>query len=167
MCKHRSLIAAGIVMSAWLISVAAASAAPAPPPVDADKLAKEAAEQFVKAVQVEDIESLVKIMDVPFFIHGGIIKDQDELREIFADLFQEKNMTQLNFQIKEVQTYEKIEEEWKKKKDKDGDDIKKLNLGKGDRIVILTVTAPQGREERTLLLVRIREGKVKVVGLRG
>ena len=85
------------------------------------------------------------------------IKDRDELKQGFAKIFAEKDLTQLEYTIKEVNNFAKGQEQFNKK------DRKLLNeiLDKDDRIVHVKV-----KREGIAIAVRIRDGKAKVAGFR-
>jgi hypothetical protein len=140
----------------------AALAAARPCRADSDKadaLAREAVEQFTKAVKAEDVDAVMKLVDVPFFFDGKrVIKDRDELRKEFTDAFDEKDLTQISVEIKEIHAFEAIEE---KLKENDREMLKEV-LAKGDRVVVLEVDS----KEKVGLAVRIRDGQAKIVGLR-
>lgn len=122
-----------------------------------DKQAKEAAEQFVRALKAEDAKEAAKLSDLPYFWDGeGVIRDRGELEAAFARVFEGKDLTRCEFQVKGVHPAAMLpvlvpnrlrEVARKVSKEIDG-------------IVVVEVK----RSDRLLVLIRIRFGKTKVVG---
>jgi len=127
-----------------------------------EKLARQAAEEFLKAVKAEDLDATMKAVDVPFFMDGQRnIKDRDELRKEFASIYDKKDLTQIAFEVKEVHAFEKFQDKFS---EKDRELLKEV-AGKGDFIVHVEIATP-GKKEAVALVVRLRDGKAKVAGLR-
>lgn len=125
-----------------------------------DVQAREAVEKFMKAIKAEDLDALMKVCDVPFFQDGQkIIKDRDELKKEFAKVFQDKDLTQLSFEIKEVHLFDKI---GAKLNEKDRELLKEV-IGKEDRVVLVDVKVGD-RGDKAAIMVRAKDGLV--VGLR-
>ncbi len=127
-----------------------------------DEQAKEAANQFMKAVKARDIDAVMKTVQVPWFHNGKkVIKERDELKQEFGKLFEKRDFAGLNYEIKQVVSYDSVR---KKVNDKERELLDEV-VGKDDRVV-LVVLDNKMKEERVTLLVKQREGKAAVVGLR-
>lgn len=149
-----SLLFFGVTGLSWLASGAAAQEK-----VDkTDALVREATEQFMKAMKAEDLERVMKAVHVPFFWDGvKNIKDREDLKKHFADVFADKDLTQLEYKIKEVHTFAKARDTLR---EKDRELLKEI-LNDTDRIVHVVL-----QRDGVAVMVRIREGKAQVVGFR-
>jgi hypothetical protein len=132
-----------------------------------DVLAKEAGEQFIKAIQT-DIEAVMKMVDVPFCYLGARenIKDRQLLRvklELIVQRNQETKKT-VKLKLQSISSFGDFEEQFKDFK-RDLELLKEV-LEKADRVLIYTQADDLKRDDRTAVFVRIREGKPKVVGIR-
>lgn len=125
----------------------------------ADTQAKKTAERFLKAMKAEDVQGILKVVEVPFFLDGKkVIKNREVLKNSFASIFAKKDLTQIEYEIKEVQTCATFQEKMSEKERKMLNEV----LNKNDRIVIITVKPRQ----RLAVMVRIRDGKPFVAGIR-
>jgi hypothetical protein len=140
----------------------AGSAAPKPkdPEPNIDALAKEAAEQFAKALNEEDLDAVMKVVDLPFGWDAvKTVKDREGLKEEFARVFREKDLTRFRFAVDEVKTYGDVAPKLSERRKKVLDEV----LKNEDRVVFVK-PVPAKSDDRTGIAVRIREGKVKVIG---
>jgi len=127
-----------------------------------DLLAKEATERFVKALIAEDVGAVMKVADVPFFWDGRqIVQERDKLRVEFERVFARKDLTQLQYEIKECHAFDKLPKNAFSESDR-----KLLGgiLENSDRIVLVMWKAPA--RDGMAIAVRIREGKATVAGFR-
>jgi hypothetical protein len=124
----------------------------------ADAQAKEAAKQFMQAMQKEDADAMLKVVGVPFFWDGvKNIADREELKGSFAQVFAEKDLTKLEFSIKEVRTVDKAGGLLNEKQR----ELLAKVVEKTDRIVLVAV-----EDEGMAVMVRRRKDKSEVVGFR-
>jgi ABC-type glycerol-3-phosphate transport system substrate-binding protein len=124
----------------------------------ADAQAKEAAKQFMQAMQKEDAEGMMKVVGVPFFWDGvKSIADREELKDSFAQVFAEKDLTKLEFSIKEVRTVDKAGGLLNEKQR----ELLAKVVEKTDRIVLVAI-----EDEGMAVMVRRRKDKSEVVGFR-
>lgn len=152
MFTRLAMVLVGTAALAWVGTVAQEKAD------KADTLAKEATVQFAEAMKAENIEAVMKIVDIPFFWDGvKNIKDREELKEAFAEVFAEKDLTQLEYTIKEIHTVAKVLENFSEKERK----LLREVVDKDDRIVLVWT-----KRDGIAVVVRIRQGKAKVVGFR-
>lgn len=92
----------------------------------------------------------MKIVEVPFFWDGvKNIKDREELKEGFAKVFAEKDLTQLEYTIKEIHAFAKGVEKFREKDQK----LLKEIMSRDDRIVLVAL-----KRDGVAVVVRIREG---------
>jgi hypothetical protein len=156
--KHMFKMLSSLVMIGAGLAWLAAGVAAQEKADKADTQAKEAAEQFMKAMTAEDVERVIKAVELPFFWDGvQIVKDRDDLKKRFAKVFEEKDLIGIEYNIKEVHTLAKYQE---KLSAKDRDLLTEV-LGNADRVVVVAV-----KREGIAVMVRIREGKAKVAGFR-
>ncbi len=122
-----------------------------------DLQAKQAAEQFMNAItKPEDIESVMKAVDVPFFFDGREIENRDQLKTILQSIIDEASGIQHN--VRAVSNFGSLPE--MVFSDHDHKVLEKI-LEKQDRIVFFQV------QRRVIAIaVRIKENKAKVAGIR-
>ena len=166
MYKQMTMLLVGMAGLAWL-SVGTAAQEKAG---NADALAKEATEPFLKAMKAENIEALMKAVDLPFSWdgHPTLVDNPDELKERFAKLFAEKDLTRGEHTILEVHTFEKRLGEVSQRLgflDQARSSWREI-LARDDRVV-LVMTRQDGTSELIVVAVRIREGKARVAGFYG
>jgi len=124
---------------------------------------KEVVGQFTKAVKGKDIVNLMRVQEVPFFFDGKRnITELDELRKLWTGVLEKKDLAQAEFQIEEIQVFEKAQERFSEKERELLKDVMK----KDDRVVRLSVLQKGKTTEGLRLLVRLKDGKAKIVGLR-
>ena len=123
-----------------------------------DKLAKEIHGQLYKAIKAKELDGVMKLVDVPWFGLGKeIVKDEKELKKRFKELLDSiKDTSELKSEVKEVLSYSKARDKFKKQKNL-FKLIEELKLTENDRVIIQASNAA--------VLVRIRDGKAKVVGI--
>jgi len=126
-----------------------------------DRQADEAAQRFMKALKAEDLDAVMDSVDIPFFISRNNISTLDELRQKFAEIFQKKSLSAIEFKLKEIHRIEFAPEQLDVR---DRETIKQI-LSKDDRVVIETVKTPRN-EETIVVLVRLKDGAGKVAGFR-
>ncbi len=126
-----------------------------------DDLAKEVVGQFMKALRGNNLEAVLEAADVPWFHDGKkIIKDRDELKKEFKELLDKKDLKALKFEIKRVVPYKDVRDQTNEEEQKLLDEV--LDRSKDDRVLLVEIDG----KERVALMVRVREGRAVLVGLR-
>jgi hypothetical protein len=137
-----------------------------PPPAVAgdpkpEQVARVAASDFSKALKAKDLEGALKVVAVPFMKDNGqIVNDQDELRKYLKEAIAAiKDPSTAPVEIIDVVPYAKARDKANQDDRKASDQV----VSKNDLVVFV------GREKKRIfsVLVRVREGKAKVVGLGG
>lgn len=124
-----------------------------------DAKASAAVEQFLRSLRAKDLDSLMKVLDVPFFLDGRkIVTDRAELRKEFSELLADKDFSKLVWKIKEVKTHEEMKGKLAKK---DAQMLK--DIVQNDDLVVHVIL---NERDGALLFVRFRAGRVQIVGLR-
>lgn len=161
MSKTLSLFAIGVFQVALVLPVQEKADKPDKP----DLLAKEAGEQFIKAIQT-DIEAVMKIVDVPFCYPRENIKDRQLLRVKLESLVQRNQQSKKTVKLKlqSIYSFGDFSEQFKASK-RDLELLKEV-LEKADRVLIYTQPDDLKRDDRTAIFVRVREGSLKIVGIR-
>jgi hypothetical protein len=163
----RNLLAVCLFVAVgWATWLASGSAAPKPkdPEADLDALAKQATEQFLKALVAKDIDAVMAVVDVPYFLDflRGSTKDRDALRAEFVETFKEKDYAGIQFTVVEAVTYADFVP--KLAKHKELKEALDTVVGPKDRVVAIIDSADK-KQEKEYLAVRIFGGKAKVVGI--
>ncbi len=153
-------------MSAKLLSAALVLVllAARPSGVDdkADEQAKEGVNAFLNAVKTKDAQQVLKLAAVPWFHDGKkVIRDRDELKQEFDKLFQKQDFSEMTFEIKQVVSYGSVRG---KVNDKERELLDQV-VEKEDRVVLVALQNNM-KDDKVTLLVKQREGKAVVVGLR-
>lgn len=131
----------------------------------ADDQAKEAVEQFAKALVGKDVDGLMKVVDVPWCMEGKrLIKDRDELKKEFIKLLDAKDFSKDKVAIKLVAPLPKFEEAVGKKLPDDHRKMFEEVLGKDHRMVLIEVEQGE-RKGKGVIAVRLQDGKARVVGI--
>ncbi len=126
-----------------------------------DDLAKEVVGQFMKALRGNNLEAVLEAADVPWFHDGKkIIKDREELKKEFKELLDKKDLKALKFEIKRVIAYKEVRDQTNEEERMLLDEV--LDRSKEDRVLLVEIDG----KERVALMVRIREGRAVLVGLR-
>lgn len=127
-----------------------------------DAQAKEAIHQFMKALTAQDIDATMKVVDVPFFWDGvENIKDRAVLKAGLEKIFARNRLKGLEYDLKEMWTFAKLPENMLHTKDRK---LVGVILEPTDRVA-LVLWRPPGRDG-LVVLIRLREGAVKIVGFR-
>jgi hypothetical protein len=133
-----------------------APAAPVPKVPDREALAKEVAAQFMKAMKAEDRDAVLKLTDVPFcWDCARVVKDAKELGTHFDSAFKDKDLTELEFEVKEVFAGEKLPELVSKR----ARDTATAFAKEVDFVVSVKL-----KRDGLAVFVRVRDGKAKVCG---
>jgi hypothetical protein len=133
---------------------------------DADRLAKKAVEEILKAYKASDIEAIMEAVDVPWFHDGKeVLKEREQLkREFHKELGREKDRAALQHRITDCVAYKTVRDKLREEERKLADEV----VTGDDRVLVVrigkVVTGDQG--DKVAFLVRIRDGKAKVVGLK-
>jgi hypothetical protein len=140
------------------------------PPLHADDspdmLAKAAVEQLLKAFKASDINAIMEAVDTPWFHNGKeLIKEREQLkREFHKELSRDKDRAGLQHKITDNVTYKSVREKLREEERKLADEA----IKEDDRVLLVRigkdVSGDQG--DKVAFLVRIRDGKAKVVGLK-
>jgi hypothetical protein len=138
-----------------LDSVTASGAADDPP--KEERLARDAATRFIKALNAKRLDELMKIADVPFWSGDEeLIEDRDELRKLLKEAVEGMGDRTFPTEVTQVLTYAEA-----RKKIEDAKTLALLDklLDRTDRLVGF------GKDGGAPgVLVRIRNGKARVVG---
>lgn len=127
----------------------------------ADALAEEAVKQFDKALVAKDVDGVLAVVDTPFYWGPEEPPvDRDRLRKLLVKLFRDKDFKGAKLTVVESTTYGELAPKLDKK---DKDSLDKLADPK-DRVVLVK-DAASGSEALSGTLVRVREGKARVIGL--
>jgi len=131
---------------------------------DADEQAKAAAHQFMKCFKAKDLDGVMTTVQAPWFHKGQrIIRNREEVREAFQGLFAKKeDLGTIKYEIKTVLAYDAIREAMNDEERKLIDEV----LAKTDRVLLLQLEKPNMAREIVVLLVSLKQGEAKVVGLR-
>lgn len=130
-----------------------------------DALAREAVEQFFKAFNAKDIDSLLKGVDVPFCREGGKNIDKlNELKPYLQKALDTRDPSKDKLAIKLVTTLPKLEEAEGKFTDNERKAVQAV-LGNDHRVVKVEMNRGEGGKHVHLIFVRIQNGKAKVVGI--
>ncbi|VTU02349.1 unnamed protein product [Gemmataceae bacterium] len=146
----------------WSLMLAGAAALPATAPVPKDleranAQAKGAAEEFLKAMKAEDVQELMKVVDVPFFVDGKqVIKEREQVEALFIKVFRNKDLTQIDYTIKEVHPAAKLPDLVHKPQR----ELAEKTVGDTDRVVLVVI----GKDTVVVLVRFQRDGKAKVSG---
>jgi hypothetical protein len=129
-----------------------------------DKLdleAKKVAEDYMNGVWKQKIEDVMKLVDVPFYWDGKEnIKDRERLKSNIERLLK-RDRSQTRFKSKAVYAFAKLPKE--ALRDEQWALLKKV-LDETDRVVIFELSTS---DDMPFIMIRIREGKMKVVGFDG
>src|SRR5262245_13045321 len=108
----------------------------------ADTVTRFVVEHFMDALKAQDLEAVMRSVDVPWGHKGGIIKERPELKQYFKQLLAARDYSQMTYEVKEL------------KYDDDS---------KGEYLVRLKVN--KGGADEFILRVRYRGADTKVVSL--
>jgi hypothetical protein len=159
MCKTVFPFGAAIVVLLWLSFGSAAPRKDAGAKEDA--LAEEAVKEFHKALVAKDVDGVLAVSDVPFYWAPEEPRvDRERLRTLLKKLFRDKDYTGAKHTIVETTTYGELAPTLDKKQK---DALDQVALHK-DRVVFVK-DAASGSEKVSPSLVRVRDGKAKVIGM--
>jgi hypothetical protein len=131
----------------------------------ADEPAKEIVTQFARAVKAENLDEVMKLVEVPWF-HDSfdkILRNRDELRKELRMAFDERDFTSMTFEISRVDPYQQLRDKAPNEEERKVlDEI----LGKDGRVVTLEVVL-EGEKRTVRIGVRTQDGKARVVGVKG
>jgi hypothetical protein len=131
-----------------------------------DKLAKDAVEQILKAYKASDINAIMEAVEVPWFHNGKeVIKDREQLkREFHKELSREKDRAALQHKITDCVSYKTVRDKLRDEERKLADEVVKED----DRVLLVRIGKDVAKDQgdKVAFLVRIRDGKAKVVGLK-
>src|SRR5262245_23789090 len=131
----------------------------------ADDQAKEIVGRFFKALAAKDVDASLKLMDVPWFglFSSDVVKDRKELKKQWAPFLKEAKFDgEPKLEIKEVLTFPQFREKYKQKlKEKIAKALDQMKLTADDRVVL----EQSGKSGGSAILVRIRDGTAKIVGV--
>ena len=161
---HRLRVLVAVALLGF-ITLSAGFAAPKGKELDPDvkALAQEAVEKFIRALTAEDVDAVMGVVDVPY--GWDLVKTYqrpDDVRRAFAQLFREKDLTRSRIVIDEFDTYGKLAPKLSERERKFLDQI----VGKDDRLAFIKDTG-RDSDDRSCVVVRVRDGQVKIVGFFG
>jgi hypothetical protein len=152
-------LSVGLLVAAlpWLAGNAAAQEKGKPDKRDLQ--AREAAERFMEAVWRRDLEAAMKGVDVPFFWDGvENVQGREELKKRLERVVK-KDRGKVGYKFQAAYSFG----EFAKKMTGKGRKLLGAILQDTDRVVVFTFS---DRDDRIGVMVRIREGKARVVGFR-
>ena len=147
------------------VALLVALAAPVSAADKDEEKAKEATLAFLKAVKAKDLDAVLKTVDVPFILDGKAepITKSEELKDALKPFLEkvkpEKVPTELGALL-DGPAFRKKFEGKEKEREKQLTDVEKV-LGKTGYVVMLV----KDGQERGGILVRIKDGRAKVVGI--
>jgi len=131
-----------------------------------DKLARQAVEQFIVAYRTSDIKGMMEAVETPWFHNAKeVIQTREQLqREFHKELGRDKDRANLKHIITQVVTYKSVREKLREEERKLADEV----IGPEDRVALarLGKEVDGGQGDKVAFLVRIRDGKARVVGIR-
>jgi len=125
----------------------------------AEDQAKEVVGKFIKAFKAKELDKLLEVVDVPWvddLAKGEVIKTKEALKKHLQALLQESKPENLG-EVLRVVAFSKLRDKIKQ------EEIRKMLdqvISKEDLVVEYGV----GKRERSIALVRVRDGKAKIVG---
>ena len=132
---------------------------------ETDTRARKAVVQFFKAFKAKEIDDLMKAVDVPFCREGGKnVEKRDDLKQFFQQALQVRDPSKDTITIKLVTTLPKLEEAEGKFTDDERKAVEAV-LGKDHRVVKVEWDRFGEGKQRMLILVRLQQGKARVVGI--
>lgn len=148
-----------------LLATALLAAFAASPAIAADKnedKAKEAAVAFLKAVKATDADAVMKLAAVPFAYRENnaitVLKKEDELKKWLKERLEEiKDADKVPTEVSEMHTFASL-----KDKIKDEEQRKTIEEVVGADGFIAVVSADG---KMIPILIRVKDGKAKIVGL--
>jgi hypothetical protein len=121
---------------------------------------------FMTAFKDKQLDPLMATVAVPWFHNGKtILRDQPAVRQAFETLFaKQKDTSKIVFAIKKVVPYETIRDAMNDEERGQLDQV----MGASDRAVLLVMANParQKPPETVVVLVRVKDGQGKVVGIK-
>jgi hypothetical protein len=128
-----------------------------------DKSSREVVDQFMKATQKSDLGAVLKVVDVPWFHQGDrVIEKRDDLQKEFDLLFKKKNFADLKFELKRLVPYSEV----RSKSMPEERQLLDAVLTANDRVALVQVDTEKKGKENIVLLVRLKDGQAKVVGIK-
>ena len=158
----RTLIVWALLVGTALTSQASAQDEPDGAELKGFMAGSQAVDAFIKALRNHDLDGLMKTVDVPFFKDGKeIVRTDEELRNFFQPPLEEKGFSELKADIMEVQQFKDVRD----KATGDAGELLKKVAQDDDLMFRLTVNWGS-KTEGMMLLVRVKEGGPKIIGLR-
>ena len=119
-------------------------------------------EAFLKGISDGDIEAVMATVDVPWFDDGTkILRSEDQLRDLLSEPIREKELIGLNAEINEVLSFASLRD---KATGSAGELLKQVANDK-DLVFLMKVTVGRKTDDM-MLLVRVNDGKARIIGLR-
>lgn len=138
---------------------------------DEDK-AKEVTVAFLKALKAKDLDAIMKTVDVPFLISEPltgqdglkVIEKEDDLKAALKTAFEKiKDTGKIMTDVGDVQSAAEIKKFFASQKDRNDETTKMIEKALGDNGYVVFLGKPG--ERRGGILVRVKDGKAKVVGV--
>src|SRR5262245_50344501 len=107
----------------------------------ADTVTRMLVELFMDTLKAQDLERVMKTVDVPWVHKDGVIKERPELKQYFKQLLAGWDFSRMTYEVKQL----------------------KYDDSRGEYLVRLKVN--KGGADEFILRVRYRGGDVKLVGL--
>ncbi len=122
---------------------------------DSDKLARKAYLTFCQAYNKNELDGVMKVMDVPWLELGKpVVKDRIELQKIWKKLLADRSVESLPWTKFKVEPMSVLREAAKGNKDF-LTKLERLGLTKEDRAVVDGIM---------IFIVRVRKGEAKILG---
>ena len=107
----------------------------------ADNVARKVVEQFMNALKAQDLEEVMKIVDVPWVYKDGVVRERPELKKYFKQLLAARDFSQMTYEVKQL-SYDGAKQEYR-----------------------VRLEVKKGGADEFIARIRYRVGNVKVVSL--
>lgn len=157
-------IAVTILFAGTLLS----APVPKTQPVDPDKLAKEVAEEFIRAFQKRDTQAMLKTVDVPFFADRKEVTERKDLEKLIEGLENKNEVPVLTIEsIGSMDKFlEAMDEKFRRKLPEDWAASMKKQIGPDGRVLLIQAVVPnRNHTEKAVMLVRIKDREAKIIGI--
>lgn len=145
-----------------VVTVAALAASPAPAADKDQDKAKEVTLAFLKAVKAKDLDAVMKTVDAPFLMEDKPepLAKTDEVKAALKTLLEKVKPEKVPTDVGAVLDLTAVRKKVEKQKKNGAETIEKL-IGKNGFVVVVT----KDGKEQGAVLVRMKDGQAKVVGI--
>ena len=125
--------------------------------------ARAAVQDFLSAREGRNLDDLMKVVDVPWYHdRKSVITERNELQNEFHRLLSRKNQAKVRYELRRLSSYQELRDRFTEDERRMIDQV----ITPKDMIAFITVSAVGAdRLDVLLLLVRLRDGHGKVVGI--